>query len=124
MGGLDARRPLSIGVFFAGFNFGKNHLGDVTVGTLCALSALHDFADVAAFKKRNAFGKDFRSFLRFLPDNEVLVGSKIQDDRPFVAVGSRRRNDVAADETGKFSDDKIVVGLPGGEFRIHSGAKL
>src|SRR5438067_9684910 len=124
LGGLDARRPLPIRVLLAGFDLRKNDLRDTTIGTLSGVSGLHDFAEVAAFKKRNSFGNDVRSLLGFLPDTEVLVGSKIQDDRPFVAVRSRRRNNVAADETGKFSDDKIVVGLPGGEFRIHSGAKL
>ena len=121
---MHARRPLPIGVLLAGFDLGKNHLGDITGGTISALSGLHDFTEVAAFKKRNPFGDDFHPFLGFLPDNEVLVGSKIQDDCPFVAVGSRWRNDVAADEAGKFSDDKIAVCLPGGEFGVHSGTKL
>lgn len=96
----------------------------MAVRALAAIADLDDLAKIAALEERHPLGDDLRALGRFPPGLQVAERTEVEDDRPLVAARMGRRNDVAANEAGEFSDDLVVVGLPRGKFLIRARPDL
>src|ERR1700740_710710 len=109
---LNSHCPFPIGRVHARFDLGKDHLGDVRARRLSRTIQSRRFTQVATLQQWDNLADQLRAFTGTLPGSEFVFGTEISDDGTFITVRWRGRDDITANETWKFVDDRIVPRLP------------